>query len=213
MSDANHTGPGQVWDRRYTEEGWSSDPDPYLVELAGPLPPGRGLDLGAGPGRNSLWLAARGWDMTLVDASGVGLTQAAAGAEAGGSRVRTIQADVFAWEPPEAEFDLVIVANLHPGPKPLAGLLAGAARALRPGGHLYVVGHHVDDLGRRGPRDPDRLLTDERLRSVLPTALEVQLLASRPRLVGPDRPGATDPTGTVVLAWASRPADPAAASR
>lgn len=209
--DTGPAGPGQVWDRRYTEEGWSADPDPYLVELAGPLPPGRGMDLGAGPGRNSLWLAARGWDMTLVDASAVGLSQAAAGAEARGSTVRTVQADVFVWRPPEAEFDLVIVANLHPGPEPLAGLLAGAAQALRPGGHLYVVGRHVDDLGRRGPRDPDRLLTDERLRAALPAALEVQLLASRPRRVGPDRPGAEDPTGTVVLAWATRPAGPTAA--
>lgn len=48
------TSPGEVWDRRFAEDGWPTEPDPFLVELAEPLSPGRGLDLGSGPGRNSL---------------------------------------------------------------------------------------------------------------------------------------------------------------
>lgn len=70
-----------MWDRRFAEQPCPTDPDPFLVGLAGALPTGRGLDFGAGPGRNSLWLAAKGWDMTLVDASKVGLEQAAAALE------------------------------------------------------------------------------------------------------------------------------------
>jgi hypothetical protein len=52
--------PGEIWDRRFAEQRWPSDPDSHLAELAGPLPVGLGMDLGAGPGRNSLWLAAKG---------------------------------------------------------------------------------------------------------------------------------------------------------
>ncbi|MHB1536722.1 MAG: class I SAM-dependent methyltransferase, partial [Acidimicrobiales bacterium] len=108
------TSAGQMWDRRFAEEGWPSDPDPYLVELAEGQPVGRGLDLGAGPGRNSLWLAQKGWDMTLVDASKVGLDQAGGAASALGIAITTVHADIFDWSPEADRFDLVIVANIHP---------------------------------------------------------------------------------------------------
>ncbi len=201
-------GPGEMWDRRFAEQGWPTDPDPYLVELAGPLPPGRGLDLGSGPGRNSLWLAAGGWDMTLVDASRVGLDQATTAAGDLGVTITTVHADLSGWQPPDARFDLVIVANLHPGPEALAAVLAGAARALRPGGHLYVVGHHMDNLGRHGPPDPDRLLTAERLRAALPGTVGLELLETRNRQGDHGRAGREPAGDTVVLAWATRPPVP-----
>lgn len=205
--------PAERWDRRFAEQGWPTDPDPYLVALAGPLRPGRGLDLGAGPGRNSLWLAARGWDMTLVDVSGVGLDQAVAAAAALGVTISTVHADLYAWQPRAADFDLVIVANIHPRPDALAVVLARAAQALRPGGHLYVVGHHIANLGRHGPPDPDRLLTAERLRAALPADLTVEVLDTR-RRAATHRDAAhhdadqQQPSDCVVLAWAVKPATP-----
>ena len=50
-----------------TEQQWSSVPDRLLVELAEPPAPGRALDVGRGPGRNSLWLAVRRWQVTALD--------------------------------------------------------------------------------------------------------------------------------------------------
>ena len=203
---------GHMWDRRFAEEGWPAEPDPFLVELAEALPPGRGFDLGSGPGRNSLWLAAKGWDMTLVDASQVGLDQATAAAEAMGVTVETVHADLADWRPAAADADLVIVANLHPGPDALAAILSSAAQALRPGGHLYVVGHHVADLGHHGPPDPDRLLTDERLRAALPSELQVEVLETRSRRAdhgrGHGHGGPADaeiPQDLSVVAWATKP--------
>ncbi|MHB1536721.1 MAG: class I SAM-dependent methyltransferase, partial [Acidimicrobiales bacterium] len=90
----------------------------------------------------------------------------------------------------------------------LAPVLTGAARALRSGGHLYVVGHHIASLGHHGPPDPDRLLTPERLRDALPSDLRIEVLAAR------DRPGdhsqAEQATiaDTVVVAWATKPLSP-----
>lgn len=217
------TSASEMWDRRFAEEGWPSEPDPYLVELAETLPKGRGIDLGAGPGRNSLWLAAKGWDMTLVDASRVGLDQALEAAGKLGVTVHAVCTDVFAWEPEESAFDLAIVANLHPGPEGLAAVLSSAAMALRPGGHLYVVGHHVSSFGRHGPPDPDRLLTEQRLEKAMPKELAVELLETRQRPADHGHPhhdheagqherhhggdGATHAVGepdTVVVAWATR---------
>ena len=45
------------------------DPNPLLVDATGKLPPGRALDLACGTGRNALWLAQRGWNVTAVDNS------------------------------------------------------------------------------------------------------------------------------------------------
>jgi 2-polyprenyl-3-methyl-5-hydroxy-6-metoxy-1,4-benzoquinol methylase len=43
------------------------DPRPFVEEIACKLPPGRALDLACGNGRNAIWLAEQGWDVTAVD--------------------------------------------------------------------------------------------------------------------------------------------------
>ena len=195
---------GEMWDRRFSEQPWPSEPDPFLVELAGALPPGRGLDLGSGPGRNSLWLAARGWAMTLLDASGVALAQAAARAEETGTSIETVHGDVFEWQPTSASYDLVVVANLHPGHEALSQLLTSAADALVVGGHLFVVGHDVTALGRHGPPDPDRLLTLGRLSRALPATVSVEVLDQRRRDPDHARAQSGEAPDVVVVAWATR---------
>jgi SAM-dependent methyltransferase len=42
-------------------------PDPILTGTLAAIPPGKALDLAAGSGRHSLWLAGHGWDVTAVD--------------------------------------------------------------------------------------------------------------------------------------------------
>ena len=65
----------RAWDERYadTELVWSSTPNQFVAAEVSELPPGRALDLAAGEGRNALWLAERGWQVTAVDFSLVGL--------------------------------------------------------------------------------------------------------------------------------------------
>lgn len=60
------------WDKRYRlREHAASDleagPTPLLAETAAALAPGKALDLASGAGRNALWLAEHGWDVTAVD--------------------------------------------------------------------------------------------------------------------------------------------------
>lgn len=67
-----------LWDERYrTGAHAASDfhtaPSPLLASVASHLPPGRALDLAAGAGRNALWLADRGWQVTAVDGSSVAI--------------------------------------------------------------------------------------------------------------------------------------------
>jgi hypothetical protein len=98
-------------------------------------------------------------------------------------------------------FDLVVLANLHPDPGERAVLLAAAAAALTPGGHLFLVGHHVDSLGVAGPNDPQRLYTEELLGRAFP-GLEILRLERRDGSHGDTGKPSVD-----VVAWAVRPAE------
>lgn len=194
--------PGELWDQRFSERDWPAEPDELLVELAGPLAAGRALDVGSGPGRNSLWLAARGWAVTAVDASGVALRQATERGRSQGVTLQTVLADVATWKAPASTYDLVVLANLHLPEGELRELLRGLADALVPGGHLFVVGHDVANLGRHGPSDPALLLTPERLAAALPADLVAERVdrVTRRR----DHGDGEDATDVAVVAWAHR---------
>ncbi|GAC1341097.1 MAG: class I SAM-dependent methyltransferase [Candidatus Dormibacteria bacterium] len=190
---------GAMWDRRYTEHVWTTEPDPLVVEMAGPLAVGHAVDLGCGTGRHAIWLAQRGWTVTGVDASAVGLQQAAARAASLGIDLTLVQADLADYRPPAKGFDLVLLANVHPTAEQRAATLAQAARAVAPGGRLLIIGHHLDNLGRTGPPDPGRLYTVERLREALPTGMTVEVLErfdSRPGGPAGSRP---DPAVVAML--------------
>jgi len=195
-----HGDAGALWDERFSSHPWPSEPDEALVELAGALLPGRALDLGCGPGRNAIWLAERGWRVTGVDASVVGLEQARARASERGVELECVQADLLAYEPAPGGADLVVLANVHLLPAQHRRLVEVATAALAPGGHLFVIGHHLESLGRAGPPDPERLYTEERLREEL-SGLDVELLERRRRSAGEGEPPLVD-----LVAWAVRPA-------
>ena len=167
---------GEAWDRRFSEHEWSHEPDPWLMELTAGLEPGTALDLGCGPGRNAIWLARQGFQVTAVDNSTVGLQQARERARHVGVTLQLVDADLMEYRPEVAYFDLVVVANIHPGPELLPTVLARAAQGLRPGGHLFVVGHHLDALGHDGPPREELLYTEERLLSAAPDSITIERL-------------------------------------
>lgn len=161
--------PGPAWNERYRSAPslWSREPNAALVELATGLDPGRALDIGAGEGRNAVWLAARGWEVTALDVSDVALARAAERAAGAGVEVRCVVADWRRHELAEASLELVVVSFMHPDRHERPSMFERAARALVAGGHLFVTGVHAVDHGRRGPPDRDRLHTPERLREAL----------------------------------------------
>ena len=196
------------WDARYAAEErvFSAEPNPAVAELAGELPAGRALDLAAGEGRHALWLARRGWRVTAVDFSAVGLEKGRRWAEQDGLTVEWVLYDVIAYRPEPGAFDLVLVAQFHPDPPDRERFFARVAEALAPGGHLLAIGRHADDIGRdggRGPRDAERRYTPALLRAALPPALTPLVVEARTRAIEADggRVALTD-----VIAWAERTA-------
>ncbi len=155
------------WDERYAErQQWSSEPNALIAELLAGLPPGDAVDLAAGEGRHALWLADRGWRVTAVDFSAVGLGRGRT--QPGADRVTWVAADVTTWTAPRESLDLVLVAYLHLPADQTLGVLGRAVGWLRPGGRLLVLGHDAENVaaGVGGPQDPAILHSVERLAPV-----------------------------------------------
>ena len=157
------------WDRAYSARKGvrSTEPRPAVVEHVSALEPGRAIDLGAGEGRNAIWLAKRGWRVTVLDVSAVALTRAAERAAEEGVELDCVEADWREYRPAPASHELVVISFMHPEPAERVSMFERARDTLAPGGHLFVVGVDLVDHGRRGPPDPERLYTTERLRRAL----------------------------------------------
>jgi SAM-dependent methyltransferase len=147
------------WNRRYaeTELVWSAGPNRFLAAEAADLPPGRALDLACGEGRNAIWLAERGWEVTAVDYAEAGVAKGRLRSPAIDFRV----ADLLEWEPDPAAYDLVIVFYLQLPADELALVLERAAAAVAPGGTFLLVGHDLRNLteGHGGPKSATVLYT------------------------------------------------------
>jgi SAM-dependent methyltransferase len=152
-----------AWEERYSGPDlvWGAGPNRFLTAEAAELPPGRAIDLGTGEGRNAIWLAERGWQVTAVDFSAAGLDRAARLAGQRAVSVDWVQADLLDYQPASGGYDLVLIAYIHLPAAGLARLFRAAAAAVAPGGTLLVIGHDRDNItrGHGGPPDPDRLYT------------------------------------------------------
>lgn len=164
------------WDARYsaTELIWTAEPNRFLVAEVADLPPGRAVDLACGEGRNAVWLATLGWQVTGVDFSSVGLDKGRAMAAERGVDVDFVHADVTAWTPEPGTFDLVAILYLQVPAADREAVLGHAVDGLAPGGSLVVIGHDSRNLteGYGGPQDPAVLYGPEDLVPLL-GALEV----------------------------------------
>lgn len=161
----------KAWDERYagTELVWSAEPNRFVAEETGGLPAGRALDLAAGEGRNAIWLAKQGWDVTAVDFSAAALAKGKLLADAQSAAVERVTADLLTWTPEPGAYDLVLVAYLHLPEVEMAKVLAAAAASVAPGGTFLLIGHDVTNLteGVGGPQEPSILHTPERVAGAL----------------------------------------------
>lgn len=195
-----------AWDARYSGADlvWSSTPNVFVEEIVGPMPPGRALDVAAGEGRNAVWLAERGWDVTATDFSAVGLRRAeeVAARRLGGAGLRVVVADALAPAPaPEGGggYDLVLFCYLQLPAPAWATALAHGVAAAAPGGRVLVVCHAERNLteGVGGPQDPAVLHDPEAvLASAAGLPVEVERAQLRTRQV-PD--AGRDALDTVVM--------------
>lgn len=159
------------WDERYgqAEYAYGVEPNDFVVEVAGRIPPGRVLCLAEGEGRNAVYLAGRGHDVLAVDQSAVGLDKARRLAAERGVTIATAQADLATWPIPAASFAGIVSVWAHMPSAIRRPVHAAVVRALVPGGVFVLEAYTPDQiaLGTGGPRDPDLLMTLDGLRAEL----------------------------------------------
>lgn len=189
-----------AWDERYAaaELVWSAGPNQFVEhELAG-LPPGRGLELACGEGRNARWLAERGWQVTAMDFSPVAIEKGRRLTEERRVPVDWVVGDVLT-APLPTDLDLVVITYLQLSAPERSTAVRRAFGALAEGGTLLVVAHDATNLteGTGGPQDPAVLYTAEDVLADLGEApLEVVRAERVARVVG-----AEDAHGSEGTAW------------
>jgi tellurite methyltransferase len=131
------------WDKRYRlREHAASDleagPTPLLIETAASLKPGRALDLACGAGRNGLWLAQQGWEVTAVDGAETAIEFLRSRASNQGLKIAAVVADLekdeFNIEP--SRWDLILKLYYLQ-----RELFEPAKRGVAPGGILISIVH------------------------------------------------------------------------
>ncbi len=139
------------WDHRYRTEGArTNDPAAFLLEVAPRIPPrSRVLDVGGGNGRNAIWLARHGHDVTIADVSAEGLTLARSAAAAAGVSVATNRMDFDIDPMPPGPWDVIV--DFHFIKRRLFPVFR---QVIRPGGFLIFCRATLRNLERndRPPR-------------------------------------------------------------
>lgn len=154
-----------MWDDRYDRPDYvfGTEPNAFLASCAGLLEPGRSaLSVADGEGRNSVWLASRGLDVTAFDASAVGLEKARQLATRHEASVDYRQAGIEDWPWTPDSFDVVVAIFIQfAGPDLRARIIQGMKRTVKPGGLIVMQGYRPEqvDYATGGPRARENLYT------------------------------------------------------
>jgi SAM-dependent methyltransferase len=183
-----------AWDERYagSEYVWDVRPNQFVAQHLAGLEPGTAIDLGAGEGRNAVWLARQGWRVTAVDFSQTGLAKGRRLAEDHGTAaaIDFVHADAATYAPAEP-VDLVLLAYLQVPVPQQEAIVGRAASWLRPGGTVFIIAHDRRNLveGYGGPRSDEVCYDAERTSSWLAGRLDIATATVVPRTV--DTPDGT----------------------
>lgn len=159
------------WEARYAEPGYAfgTRPNDFLREQVNHLPPGRVLCLAEGEGRNAVWLAQRGYEVTAVDLSARGLQKARRLASDRKVQIQTIEADLASFPIKAGEWKGIVSIFAHTTAPVRKRIHAAVIAGLAPGGVFLLEAYRPEQAALRtgGPGEDDRLLNLERLKPEL----------------------------------------------
>ena len=142
---------GHSWDERFAGDDYAygTEPNNYLRAQAWRLRPGMtALSVADGEGRNGVWLAGQGLDVSSVDSSAVGLAKAQRLAGDRGVRLTTVQSDLLEWQWGNQAFDLIASIYMHFAPEVRPRMHRAMIDALRPGGLVVLEAFRKRQPGR-----------------------------------------------------------------
>jgi SAM-dependent methyltransferase len=171
------------WNTRFAAPGFvfGTVPNAFLASQAPRLKRGMtALCVADGEGRNSVWLAQQGLEVTAFDFSPIAVEKARGFARQCNASVAYRVGNVNEWNWDERQYDVVAGIFIQfVGPDERARMFAGMARALKPGGLLILEGYGPKQLeyATGGPKKLENLYTEALLRESF-RGLEILHLAS-----------------------------------
>lgn len=158
-----------MWDEKYDKDEWhyGKEPNDFLKSCEGYFKEGqRVLCLGAGEGRNALYLLQKGLDVDAIDLSPVGLAKLHKTANDLGLSLLTVTpTDVMDYHFMENEYDLITAIWFH-GPDQFKDyVFKNVKKALKPGGYFLVEAYRPEQLNYKtgGPPSADLMYTKSQL--------------------------------------------------
>ncbi len=160
------------WDQRYDQRDFlfGTEPNDFLRAMTSRLNIGELLCLADGEGRNGVFLASLGHQVTSVDASAVGLAKARQLAERRQVSLSTELADLKEWDLGQGQWDTLVSIFFHMPPDFRRKMHQRMAQALKPGGMLVLEAYTPKQLEFRtgGPPVTEMLMTRTTLEDDFP---------------------------------------------
>lgn len=145
-----------MWNERYSEQGFAygTKPNDFLQANIESLTKGKTLCLAEGEGRNAVFLAMHGFDVTAVDLSSVGLEKAQLLADENGVAIKTIVADLSDFEIEENFWDTIISIWAHVPAIVRRSLHTKVVAGLKPKGTFLLEAYTPKQIefGTGGPK-------------------------------------------------------------
>jgi len=184
------------WEARFASEEFrfGKEPNEFLVSCKPLLPKrGKALAVADGEGRNGVWLAQQGLEVTSTDFSPSAQAKGRKLATEHNVTVNFIEADAHEWPYPVESFDVVAeIFTQFSTPNKRPQKWAGMRRALKRGGLLILQGYTPKQLeyATGGPKNVEQLYTREMLEHAFGDFKDVRIVEEERELQeGPGHSG------------------------
>ena len=153
------------WNERYDRNMYiyGKEPTAFLKQKMDGLKKGKALVLAMGEGRNAVYLAQNGFDVTGVDISEVAIEKCNELAKERNTTVNAVVVDLADYDMGEEQFDLITKFYYYE-----PSVFPQVIDALKPGGMFILEQFSIDHLkyretSRFGPSNPDYLVKPNEL--------------------------------------------------
>ncbi|WP_070962951.1 class I SAM-dependent methyltransferase [Vibrio sonorensis] len=156
-----------MWDEVYrsTDYVYGVEPNDFLRKHANHLPKGKILSLAEGEGRNAVYLAKLGYEVTAVDCSMVGLEKARLLAKHNGVDINFIHSDLVDFDIGWNQWDGIVSIFCPLSSEQRASVLRRVELGLKVGGVFLTESYTPEQIkyGTGGGNNPDTMQTRETL--------------------------------------------------
>jgi len=167
------------WNERYSSEeyAYGESPNEFVKEEIAKLSPGKALFPAEGEGRNAVFAASLGWEVTAFDASSEGKRKAELLAAKHKVEIKYDITDYQNASYPENYFDVLVLTYAHMPVELRESVHRKLSSFLKSGGTLILEGFTKKQINNNtgGPRNIDFLFSEEELKNDFSTLSQLHI--------------------------------------